>query len=48
MVEEAQAYLLHTGAVTEESLDVPSSVVNWLDRNTSGILLWEKIWRHRN
>ena len=39
MVEEAQAYLLHTGAVTEESLRTfRPSVVNRLDRNTSGIL----------
>ena len=39
MVEEAQSYLLNTGAVTEESLRTfRPSVVNRLDRNTSGIL----------
>ena len=39
MVEEAQRYLLNKGAVTEESLRTfRPSVVNRLDRNTSGIL----------
>ena len=39
MVEEAQRYLLNNGAVTEESLRTfRPSVVNRLDRNTSGIL----------
>ena len=39
MVEEAQAYLLHTGAVAEESLRTfRPSVVNRLDRNTSGLV----------
>ena len=39
MVEETQRYLLNNGAVTEESLRTfRPSVVNRLDRNTSGIL----------
>ncbi len=39
MVEEAQRYLLNNGAVTEEFLRTfRPSVVNRLDRNTSGIL----------